>query len=130
MAFDPGSKRIGVAVSDALRIIATPLTVVDAHEPWARIGELLDEYEPAVIVVGLPVSLSGDEGPSAVRARQFGEELTRRFGRSIAWVDERFTTKAAEEALIEGGVRRRQRKDAIDKVAAAVILRHYLTSSS
>ena len=130
MAFDPGSKRIGVAVSDELRIIATPLAVVDAHDPWTRIAELFDEFQPAVVVVGLPVSLNGDEGPAAQRAREFGEELSRRFGRSIAWVDERFTTKTAEAALIEGGVRRRQRKDAIDKVAAAVILRHYLTSSS
>lgn len=130
MAFDPGSKRIGVAVSDALRIVATPLGVVDARDPWTEIAALFDEYEPAVIVVGLPVSLSGDEGPAAQRARTFGEELSGRFGRSIAWVDERFTTKTAEAALIEGGVRRKQRKDAIDKVAAAVILRHYLTSSS
>ena len=130
IAFDPGSKRIGVAVSDALRIIATPLMVIDAHEPWEKITELFDEYQPAVVVVGLPVSLTGGEGPAALRAREFGEELSRRFERSIHWVDERYTTKTAEAALIEGGVRRRQRKDAVDKVAAAVILRHYLTSTS
>lgn len=130
MAFDPGSKRIGVAVSDALRIIATPLMVIDAHEPWEKITELFDEYQPAVVVVGLPVSLTGGEGPAALRAREFGEELARRFDRSIHWVDERYTTRTAEAALIEGGVRRRQRKDAVDKVAAAVILRHYLTSTS
>lgn len=128
MAFDPGSKRIGVAVSDPLRIVASPLTVIDASDPWAEIESLLDEYAPTAIVVGLPVSLSGREGPAAERARAFGEELERRSGRSIHWVDERFTTRNAEEALIEGGMRRRRRKQTVDKVAAAVILRHYLSS--
>jgi putative Holliday junction resolvase len=130
IAFDPGSKRIGVAISDPLRIVASPLTVIDAHDPWQEIEALLEEYGPTVIVVGLPVSLSGDEGPAAVRARAFGEELERRTGRPIEWVDERFTTKTAEEALIEGGVRRRERRLSVDKVAAAVILQHYLTSRS
>ncbi len=128
IAFDPGSKRIGVAVSDPRRIIATPLAVIDAAEPWDEIEALLDEYAPVEVVVGLPVSLTGGEGPSAERARAFGEELERRTGRSIQWVDERFTTQKAEEALIEGGVRRRERKQSVDKVAAAVILQHYLTS--
>jgi putative Holliday junction resolvase len=128
MAFDPGSKRIGVAVSDPLRIVASPLTVIDAADPWEAIEALLDEYQPSEVVVGLPVSLTGGEGPSAERARAFGEELERRTGRSIRWVDERFTTQKAEEALIEGGVRRRQRKETVDKVAAAVILQHYLSS--
>lgn len=128
MAFDPGSKRIGVAVSDPLRIVASPLTVIDAADPWEEIEALLDEYAPSEVVVGLPVSLSGEEGPSAERARAFGTELERRTGRSILWVDERFTTQKAEEALIEGGVRRRRRKEAVDKVAAAVILQHYLSS--
>ena len=129
MAFDPGSKRIGVAVSDPLRIVASPLMVIDAADPWEEIEALLEEYAPTDIVVGLPVSLSGAEGPAAERARSFGEELERRTGRSIHWVDERYTTRKAEEALIEGGVRRRQRKGTVDKVAAAVILQHYLSSS-
>lgn len=128
IAFDPGSKRIGVAVSDPLRIIASPLTVIDAADPWEAIDALLDEYAPTEVVVGLPVSLTGGEGPAAERARAFGAELERHTGRSIQWVDERFTTQKAEEALIEGGVRRRQRKEAVDKVAAAVILQHYLSS--
>jgi putative Holliday junction resolvase len=128
IAFDPGSKRIGVALSDPLRIVAAPHAVLDAHDPWREIMELLEEYEPSEIVVGLPMSLSGEEGPAAQRARAFGEELERRSGRSIVWVDERFTTKTAEEALIEGGVRRRERKQSVDKVAAAVILQHYLSS--
>lgn len=128
IAFDPGSKRIGVAVSDPLRIVASPLEVLDARDPWNEIERLLAEYEPTEIVVGLPIPLSGRTGPSVDRARAFGQELEARCGRSIQWVDERFTTKVAEAALIEGGVKRRDRKRSVDKVAAAVILRHYLTS--
>lgn len=130
LAFDPGSKRIGVAVSDPLRIVASPLTVLDAGDPWDEITDLIDRYDPTEIVVGLPVSLSGGEGPSAERARSFGEELEERTGRSIVWVDERYTTATAEAVLIEGGVRRRERKHSVDKVAAAVILQHYLTSQT
>ena len=129
MAFDPGSKRIGVAVSDPLRIVASPLTVVEAQDPWSEIDSLLEEYDPAVLVIGLPVSLDGSEGPSADRARRFGDELARRQKRPIEYIDERFTTRTAESALIEGGVRRRERKQSVDKVAAAVILRHYLTAN-
>ena len=130
MAFDPGSKRIGVAVSDALRIVASPLTVVDAGDPWEEIERLLDEYRPGVLVVGLPVGLDGSEGPAAERARAFGRELDERTDVPVEYVDERNTTTEAEAALIEGGVRRRDRKQTVDKVAAAVILRHYLAADS
>ena len=129
LAFDPGSKRIGVAVSDALRIVATPVGVIDAADPWDEIAGLIDEYSPVVVVVGLPISLDGTEGPAAARARSFGEELEQRHGRPVEYVDERYTTQTAESALIEGRVRRRDRKQAVDKVAAAVILRHYLTAN-
>lgn len=129
LAFDPGSKRIGVAVSDALRIVATPVGVIDAADPWEEIGALIDEYSPDVVVVGLPISLDGSEGPAASRARDFGEQIEQRHGRPVEYVDERYTTRTAESALIEGKVRRRERKQAVDKVAAAVILRHYLTAN-
>lgn len=119
-----------MAVSDPLRIVASPLTVLDAHDPWAEVASLLDEYRPVVVVVGLPVSLDGTEGPSADRARAFGRELETRCGRSVEYVDERYTTRTAEAALIEGKVKRKDRKQAVDKVAAAVILRHYLTTHS
>lgn len=129
LAFDPGSKRIGVAVSDALRIVATPVGIIDADDPWDEIAGLIEEYSPEVVVVGLPISLDGSEGPAAARARSFGEELEHRHGRPVEYVDERYTTQTAEAALIEGRVRRRDRKQAVDKVAAAVILRHYLTAN-
>lgn len=126
LAFDPGSRRIGVAVSDALRITANPLTVLDARDPFPDIEALVDEYRPAVIVVGLPVGLSGREGPAADSARAFGEQVAARTGVPVEYVDERFTTRTAEDALLEGGVRRAQRRTTVDKVAASVILQQYL----
>lgn len=126
LAFDPGARRIGVAVSDPLRISANPLEVIDARRPFVRIAELVAEYEPDVIVVGLPVGLDGREGPAAGDARRFGEEVAQRTGRDVVFVDERFTTATAEKAMIEGGARRSQRRARIDKVAATVILEQFL----
>lgn len=126
LAFDHGTVRIGVAVSDPLRITANPVTVLDASDPYEAIGELISEYEPTTIVVGLPVGLDGREGRAAAAARAFGEAVADRTGLPVEYVDERFTTRTAEEALIEGKVRRRDRRTTVDKVAATVILRHYL----
>lgn len=126
LAFDPGSTRIGVAVSDALRIVATPLEVIAADEFDDRLAELVAEYAPTTIVVGLPVGLSGTEGPAAKAARALGDRIEELTGITVDWVDERFTTATAEAAMLEGGVKRRERRRNVDKVAAAVILRHYL----
>lgn len=126
LAFDHGSKRIGVAVSDALRITAGPLEVIPAEGAINHVRRLVDEYRPDVIVVGLPVGLSGEEGPAAEKARRFGAEIEAAVGIVVEYVDERFTTRTAEQAMIEGGVKRRTRRQGVDKVAAAVILRQYL----
>jgi putative Holliday junction resolvase len=115
-----------VAVSDALRITANPLTVLDARDPFPAIEALVDRYRPSVIVVGLPIGLSGREGPAAESARVFGEEVASRTGVPVEYVDERFTTRTAEDALLEGGVRRARRRTTVDKVAASVILQQYL----
>lgn len=129
LALDPGTKRIGVAVSDPMRIVATPLAVVPADGFASHLRELLDEYRPTEIVVGLPVGLSGREGPSAERARAFAAEVADLSGLPVEVIDERFTTATAEAAMIEGGVKRRRRRESVDKVAAAVILRQYLDRS-
>ncbi|MEX1044329.1 MAG: Holliday junction resolvase RuvX [Acidimicrobiia bacterium] len=126
LAFDPGSTRIGVAVSDPLRIVASPLTVVSVEDFEGRIPALISEYRPTTLVVGLPVSLSGRENAAAVRARAFGARLAELTGLPVEFVDERFTTATAESAMLEGGVKRRDRRSNVDKVAAAVILRHFL----
>lgn len=126
LALDPGSRRIGVAVSDPLRIAAHPVEVVDADGSLDRIAELVERYEPDVVVVGLPVGLDGREGPAAARARTFGSDVAARTGREVVYVDERFTTATAERVMIEAGTRRRARRERIDTVAATIILEQYL----
>ncbi|MDX1449757.1 MAG: Holliday junction resolvase RuvX [Acidimicrobiia bacterium] len=130
LAFDPGSTRVGVAVSDPLRIVASPLEVIDRSHLEARLPGLVEEYQPAEIVVGLPVGLSGKEGRAAQEARQLGARIGEITGLPIHYVDERFTTATAEAALLEGGVKRRDRRRKVDRVAAAVILRQFLERSS
>jgi putative Holliday junction resolvase len=115
-----------VAVSDALRIVATPLEVIAVGDFEHRLPALIEQYDPAEIVVGLPVGLSGREGPAAESARKFGDRVTEMTGVAVTYVDERFTTATATSAMIEGGAKRRVRRDNVDKVAAAVILRHFL----
>jgi len=129
LALDPGSTRIGVAVSDPLRIVASPLAVLPVSGFEAELRRLVEEYRPTTIVVGLPIGLSGEEGPAAVGAREFGAAVEAMTGAQVIYVDERFTTATAEAAMLEGGVRRRDRRENVDKVAAAVILRHFLDRS-
>lgn len=126
LALDPGTRRIGVAVSDPARILASPLEVIEGSDPLPRLRELVAHYEPDVVVVGLPTSLSGTEGPAAVAARRFAQEVAEALEVPVELVDERFTTRTAESAMVEGGVRRRERRGKVDKVAAAVILQQYL----
>jgi putative Holliday junction resolvase len=128
LALDYGTRRIGLALSDPLRLIAQPFAVWDAADPriWDRLMDLVEEQEVDLIVVGLPVGLSGAEGPSARAARRFAEEAHAATGIEVELVDERFSTTLAERALLEDGVKRRDRRLKRDQVAAALILRHYL----
>ncbi len=126
MAVDPGTKRVGVAISDPLRIVASPLTVLDADSAVDELRALVDEYRPDVVVVGLPIGLSGTEGPAAERVRAFARTLSEALTVEVELFDERFTTHTAEKALLEAGMKRRDRRTTVDKVAAAVILRQYL----
>lgn len=117
-------------MSDALRIVATPLEVIAVEEFPGRFPQLLEEYEPTDIVIGLPIGLSGREGRAAELARQFGRDVASMSGLPVHFVDERFTTATAEAALLEGGVKRRSRRQKVDRVAAAVILRQFLDRTS
>ena len=90
---------------------------------------LVDEYGVELVVVGLPVHLSGEEGTAAEAARAFADSVAAATGLPVELQDERFTTVTAEEALLEGGVRRRERREIRDKVAAAVMLQGYLDGS-
>ena len=130
MGLDPGERRIGVALSDTIGIIAQPHKVIDRREvdAVAAIKALCIEYEVETVVVGLPRTLSGEEGPSAAMARELGAAVGDATGCDIEFFDERFTTVQAESALLEGGMRRRKRRETVDKIAAAMMLQGFLDS--
>ena len=131
LAVDPGSKRVGVAVSDPSGTIAQALVTVPA-EPLdtlaARLGEIARREEAVSIVVGLPRRMDGSEGPEAKSARSLAQALRKGTRLPVALVDERLTTVAAERAMIEGGARRAKRKASVDQVAAALLLQSHLDS--
>ena len=128
LCLDPGERRIGVAVSDPGRVIASPLEVIDRKriDPDERIGALCREYGVTVIVVGLPIGLGGTEGVAAKSARELGAQVTASTGHGVVYWDERYTSVTAEAALLASGMRRDARRDRRDMVAAAVILQSYL----
>ncbi len=132
LALDYGMRRIGVALSDPTRTIASPLTTLvrraGKRPPWAEITRLVQEHEVAELVVGLPLDLRGQEGEWAAEVREFGEQLARRTGLPVHWVDERLTSVQAEEVVRGMGLKRSQREDKtrIDSTAAALILRSFL----
>ena len=129
LGLDHGSHRVGLAMSDPLRITAQPLEVVPRATAVARIKDLVLEYQIAEIVVGLPISLDGAQGGPAEAARGFGAEVAAATGVDVTYLDERFTTVTAEKVMLEAGARRRVRRENIDKVAAAIILRAFLDRS-
>lgn len=129
LGLDHGSRRVGLAVSDALRITAQPLEVVARARAVTRVKEIMAEYQIKEIVVGLPTSLNGSEGPPAVAARDFGAEIALATGIEVTFVDERFTTVTAEKAMLEAGAKRQVRRESLDKVAAAIILQAFLDRS-
>jgi putative Holliday junction resolvase len=131
LALDHGSKRIGVAVSDELKMIAQPLEFILA-EPFdaflARLKEIIREKEVEIILVGMPRNMDGSYGPAALKAQEFAAALKAKFAVPILTWDERLTTAMAQRFLIEGGVRRKDRKEKVDKTAAAILLQSYLDS--
>ena len=132
IGLDVGDRRIGVAIADELRLIASPLTVVQRRaDDLARIRELAREHDVDRVIVGLPVGMSGREGPQAEAVRGFAAELERALGDHppIDFWDERLTTAVAERALRERGSRRNRAKGEVDAMAAAVILQGYLDAN-
>lgn len=129
LAVDPGAKRVGVAVSDASGTIAQALTTVPA-EPReslpARLAEIASGQEARRIVVGLPRRMDGSYGPEAQAARELAEGIRRASRLPVELVDERLTTVAAERSMIEGGARRARRREAVDRVAATLLLQSHL----
>lgn len=129
MALDVGDARIGIAVSDPLKIVANPLSTLfrkKTDEDFEEIARIAKEHEAELIVCGLPRSMNNEENPQTQKTRDFVEKLKNYVSIPIKFFDERLTTVSAERALIEGGVRRENRKNVIDKVAATMILQNYL----
>ena len=130
LGLDLGSKRIGVAVSDLTGTIASPLTVIQRgrsrRHDHQRIADLVRAEEAECVVVGMPRSLSGADGPAARAARAEVSALATVVGVPVETHDERFTTVTANRALAESGVRGQARRQVVDKVAAAVILQAWL----
>lgn len=129
LAVDPGTVRVGLAVSDPLGITAQPLEVVAATEALERIRVLAAELNVDHIIVGLPVTERGDEGDSARAAHRMAAEIAEVTGLEVTTVDERYTSRMADSMMVEAGVRRRRRRQTVDKVATAVLLRAYLDRS-
>ena len=132
LGLDFGSKTVGVAVSDGLLLTAQGVETIERKDEnklrktCARIEELIAEYEITEIVLGLPKNMNNTEGECVEKTKAFGEMLERRTGLPVHYWDERLTTVAAEQILMESGVRRENRKAVIDKVAAGLILQGYL----
>ena len=128
VALDVGDRRIGIAVCDEMRIIASP------HSVYTRVGfgpdvkhikAICDQMGTKDVLCGLPRNMDGTEGFQSQKVRALAEQLEKA-GLNIFYQDERLTTVTAERALIEGGMHRQERRGTVDKVAAAVILQQYL----
>ncbi len=133
LALDIGSKRIGMALSDAMRIIAQPIGFLQRtgfEHDLASLFATIDEYQITELVVGLPKRLDGSHGDMANEAKQFANAVKEQKKIRIKMWDERFSTHAAERALLEGNVRRSKRKEKIDQTAAVWILQGYLDQCS
>lgn len=129
MALDVGSKRIGVALSDPLKITAQGLQTFQRttlEEDIRGLWKLMDEHEVSQLVVGLPKNMDGSVGFKAEEVQQFIADLTAERPMEVIWVDERLTTVSAERTLLEADVSRAKRKKVIDKMAAVIILQSYL----
>ncbi len=127
LALDVGNKRIGVAYSDPLGISANPLPYIPNDEKvFEKIKDLIDEYNIRKVVIGLPLTLKGEEGEQAKITREFAEKLKEHIPDiDIEFVDERFTTSLAEQHLRET-TKKSKRKKKLDSVAAVYILKTYL----
>jgi putative Holliday junction resolvase len=134
IAIDFGERRIGVALSDPSRTIASPFTTLPRRRgkrpPIAELLAIMDEQDVDQIVVGLPLALSGDDTGWTTTVREFSATLGARSGRPVALIDERFSSRQAERTVRSMGLRKteREQKERVDAAAAAVILEAYLNT--
>ncbi|HXI52604.1 MAG TPA: Holliday junction resolvase RuvX [Candidatus Saccharimonadales bacterium] len=129
LAIDHGTRRMGIAISDELKMIAQPMEYIPS-EPWegflARLQQILAEKEVELIVVGMPRNMDGTYGPAARKVNEFVAALAQAVPVPIKTLDERLTSSQANRVLLQGNVRRADRKEHVDKMAAAILLQSYL----
>ncbi|MCI8956607.1 MAG: Holliday junction resolvase RuvX [Eubacterium sp.] len=136
LALDFGSKTVGVAVSDELGLTATGVEIVRRKSPnklrqtMARIEALIEEYQVDKVILGYPVMLDGSEGERVRKTKEFAHMLERRTGKEIIFQDERLTTVEAYEIMDLMGIKKEDRYNYVDMVAAKVILEDYLNSKA
>jgi putative holliday junction resolvase len=129
VAIDLGSRRIGVAITDALRVAALPHATIARHggqRDLDAIAKIVKEVDAELVVLGLPLSPEGEVGKAAKSAQTFAERLRAALSVPVELIDESFSTVEAEEVLLAADLSRERRKQVIDRVAAAVILRRWL----
>ncbi len=132
MGLDFGSKTVGVAISDPLLVTAQGIEIIrrkdenKLRQSLARIEELIGEYEVEEIVLGLPKNMNDTLGPRVEMTLEFKDKLERRTGLQVHTWDERLTTVAANKVMMEAGIRRENRKEHVDKIAAVLILQGFL----
>ena len=131
LALDHGTIRVGVALSDELKMIAQPLEYILA-EPvagfLARLKEIIRDKEVELILLGMPRNMDGSYGPAALKVQAFAAMLKDAIPIPIKLWDERLTSTQAQRYLIQGGMRREKRKEKVDQTAAAILLQSYLDS--
>src|SRR2546426_11290685 len=131
LALDHGTKRMGIAISDELAMIAQPLEFIPA-EPFVefvdRLKEIIHQKEVELILVGMPRNMDGSYGPAALKVQEFVAVLKDAISIPIKTWDERLTSAQAHRFLIQGNVRREKRKEKVDKTAAAILLQSFLGS--
>lgn len=131
LGIDVGERRVGVAVSDAGQMVASPVgMIMRGPNDLEELTRLAREFEAIELVAGLPTGLSGREGPQAAGVRVYAEAMAAALGVPLSFWDERLTTIQAERSLIEAGRSRNQRKDLIDAVAAALMLQGFLDAQT
>ncbi len=131
LGLDIGAARVGVAVSDPSGCVASPLAVLDARELTRDVRALVriaDDYEIENLVVGLPLTLAGEEGPQALEVRQIAQRLAGALGVQLEFFDERHSSTEAKRSMRAAGLSEREQRGSLDKVAAAIVLQGWLDS--
>lgn len=131
MGVDYGDKRVGIALSDALQIIASAFDVIPnqgVEQTLEKLGEIIKTYNVTDVAFGLPVNMDGSEGERAALHREIGNKLQSKTGVNVHYIDERLTSYEAEQYLKEAKVKWEKRKELIDKISAQIILQTYMNS--